>query len=97
MTMRSSPTTTGSALIRAPAGTPRASETSSTVVMPGVGASRGSSSGGGILTGWGSADATSTFAAYPGARATSFSPASQGARNSCAPEPPIIPTSASTQ
>ena len=40
--------------------------------------------------------ATSTFAAKPGARAMSFSPAAHGAMNSCAPEPPIIPTSDST-
>ena len=45
---------TGIALISAPAGTPSAPATSSTVVRPGVGTSRGSSSGGGSSTGCGS-------------------------------------------
>ena len=41
--------------------------------------------------------AISTFAAYPSASATWFSPAAHGAMYSCAPVPPIIPTSDSTR
>ena len=67
------------------------------MVSPGVGTSRGLVERRRQLDRLrGSADATSTFAAYPGASATSFSPASHGAMYSWAPEPPIIPTSDST-
>ena len=81
----------------APGGSERCVATASIVVMPGVSTRSGASVGGGSSTGCASALAISTFAAYPGASATSFSPAGHGAMYSCAPKPPIIPTSDSTR
>ena len=56
-------TITGIAFSAAPGATPSAPETSSTVVSPGVGTSRGTSSAGGSSTGCASAEATSRLAA----------------------------------
>ena len=56
-------TITGIAFSAAPETTPSAPATSSTVVRPGVGTSRGSSSAGGSSTGCACAEAISTFAA----------------------------------
>ena len=83
----------------APGGTSSARATASIVVAPGVCSGRGSGSPSGSPgTGWAVAEATSTLAAYPASeRATSFSPAGQGAMYSWAPKPPIIPTSDSTR
>ena len=61
--MPRSSATTGSALIRAPAGTESAFETCSTVVRPGVSTRSGAASAAGSSTGCGWAEATSTLAA----------------------------------
>ena len=86
--------TTGKAFSTLPAWTPRASATRATVVASGVCRSPSRSI---AATGWASALAISVLAAYPGASATSFSPAGLGAMYSCAADPPIIPTSDSTR
>ncbi len=88
---------TGNAFSVALAATPSCPATAAIVVAPGVETATGAGLDGGSSAGWACALATSTFEAYPGASATSFSPAAQGAMYSCAPLPPIWPTSPATR